>query len=189
MCYLNTGLLDEHETHLSKVHPYIYPSIHPSIHIWLYSPFFDLGRFFSFLDLYTQAIGLLGQEISPLQGRYIHTEQHKHRINAHTNSHSLSGIATHDPSVWTSEDISCLRPRDHCDRHIHICFLLTSIVFRKNSKINCGVGTLQYHQSPRQNSVPHRSRSGVHLPKKLKIAVGKTKTLWKLGVWENRSRC
>jgi hypothetical protein len=42
----------------------------------------DLGRFFSFLT-YTQSIGLLWRGISPSQSRYIHTEQHKHRINAH----------------------------------------------------------------------------------------------------------
>jgi hypothetical protein len=43
----------------------------------------DLGRFFSFL-IYTQSVGLLGLGISPSQGRYLHTEQHKHRINTHT---------------------------------------------------------------------------------------------------------
>jgi hypothetical protein len=36
---------------------------------------------------YTQSVGLLGQVISPLQGRYLHTEQHTHRKNAH-NRHS-----------------------------------------------------------------------------------------------------
>jgi hypothetical protein len=36
---------------------------------------------------------LLGQGINPLQGFYLHTEQHKHRINAHsTNIHALSSI-------------------------------------------------------------------------------------------------
>jgi hypothetical protein len=32
----------------------------------------------------TQSVGLLGREISRSQGLYLHTEQHKHRINAHT---------------------------------------------------------------------------------------------------------
>jgi hypothetical protein len=41
-----------------------------------------LGRFFSFL-IYTHSVGLLGRGISLSQGRYLHTEQHKHRINAH----------------------------------------------------------------------------------------------------------
>jgi hypothetical protein len=33
-----------------------------------------------------------------------------HRINAHTDIHALSGIRTHDPSVWATEDSSCRRP-------------------------------------------------------------------------------
>jgi hypothetical protein len=41
-----------------------------------------LGDFFNFL-IYTQSVGLLGRGISPSQGRYLHTEQHKHRIKAH----------------------------------------------------------------------------------------------------------
>jgi hypothetical protein len=53
-----------------------------SIYLWLYSPFFNLGRFFSFL-IYTQSVGLLGWGINRSQGRYLHAERHKHRINAH----------------------------------------------------------------------------------------------------------
>jgi hypothetical protein len=48
---------------------------------WLYSPL-DLGRFFSFLT-HIESVGLLGRGISPSQGRYLHAEQHKHRINTH----------------------------------------------------------------------------------------------------------
>jgi hypothetical protein len=66
-----------------------------------------------FLNL-RYSVGLFGREISPSQGRYLHTEQHKHRIN--TDIHALSGIRTHDPSVRASEDGSCLRPRGYCDR-------------------------------------------------------------------------
>jgi hypothetical protein len=55
--------------------------------------------------------------ISPSQGRYLHSGQHKYRINAHTNIHALSGIRTHDPSVRANEDSSRLRPRGHRDRH------------------------------------------------------------------------
>jgi hypothetical protein len=36
----------------------------------------DLGHFFSSL-IYTQSVGPLGRGISPSQGRYLHTEQHK----------------------------------------------------------------------------------------------------------------
>jgi hypothetical protein len=42
-----------------------------------------LGRFFSFL-IYTQPVRLLGWGISPSQGSYLHTEQHKNRINTQT---------------------------------------------------------------------------------------------------------
>jgi hypothetical protein len=85
------------------------------IHQWLYSP----GLFFSFIIFFTQTIGLLGRAISPSQGHYIHTGQHKHRINAHADIHALSGIRTHDPSVRVSEDSSCLRPRSPCGRQAY----------------------------------------------------------------------
>jgi hypothetical protein len=63
---------------------------------------------FQFHDIFTQTVGLLGRVISPSQGRYLHTGQHKHRINAHTDIHASNGIRTHDPSVRASEDSSCL---------------------------------------------------------------------------------
>jgi hypothetical protein len=47
--------------------------------------------------------------ISLSQGRYLHTVQHKHRINEYTDVNALSGIRTHDPSVRAGEDISYLR--------------------------------------------------------------------------------
>jgi hypothetical protein len=47
----------------------------------LYSPL-DLGRVFTFL-IYTQSVGFFGQGISPSQGRYLHTEQHKHMNYLH----------------------------------------------------------------------------------------------------------
>jgi hypothetical protein len=51
---------------------------------------------------YTQSVAPLGRGISPSQGLYLDTEQHKHRINAHnTDIHALSGIRTHDHSVST----------------------------------------------------------------------------------------
>jgi hypothetical protein len=49
-----------------------------ALSLCLYSPL-DPGRFF------TQSAGLLGQRISPSQGRSLHTEL-KHRINAHRHS-------------------------------------------------------------------------------------------------------
>jgi hypothetical protein len=55
--------------------------------------------------------------ISPSEGRYLHTGQHKDRMNPYTDIHDLSGIRTHDPSIRTSEDSSCVTPHGHCDRH------------------------------------------------------------------------
>jgi hypothetical protein len=54
----------------------------------------------------------LGRGISPSQGLYLNTGQHRHGINAQRQS----GIRIHDPSVRAGEDSSCLRPRGHCDR-------------------------------------------------------------------------
>jgi hypothetical protein len=49
--------------------------------------------------------------ISSLQGRYLHTGQHKHRINAHTDIHALSGIQTYDLSILAGEDSSATLAR------------------------------------------------------------------------------
>jgi hypothetical protein len=80
------------------------------------SPLLGPGLFFSFVIFF-----FLPRRdnslISPSQGRYLHTGQHKHRINA------LSGIRTHDPSVRASEDSSSLRPR--CHRVRPYCVYLT----------------------------------------------------------------
>jgi hypothetical protein len=54
---------------------------------------------FSLSWSFTHSVGLHGRGISPSQGRYLHTGQHKHRINAHTDIHASSGIRTHDPSI------------------------------------------------------------------------------------------
>jgi hypothetical protein len=53
------------------------------LYVWLYSPRLGLGCFFSFLILYT-VCRTPWTGISPSQGRYLHTGQHKHRINAYT---------------------------------------------------------------------------------------------------------
>jgi hypothetical protein len=53
---------------------------------------------------FTQTVGLLGRLISPSQGRYLYTGQHKHRTDAYTDIHALNGIRTHEPSVRASED-------------------------------------------------------------------------------------
>jgi hypothetical protein len=45
-------------------------------------PFFGPWPPFQFFCLFTQSVGLLERGISPSQGRYLQTENHKHRINA-----------------------------------------------------------------------------------------------------------
>jgi hypothetical protein len=71
----------------------------------------------SSVSKHTQSVGPLGRGISPSQGRYLHTELHKHRIN-HTHIHACSGIRIHYPSVRAGEDGSCLGQRDNCDRRL-----------------------------------------------------------------------
>jgi hypothetical protein len=55
---------------LKRITTYLY------IYLWLYN------RVFSFVSN-IQPVGLLGRGISPSQGRCLHAEQHKQRINAH----------------------------------------------------------------------------------------------------------
>jgi hypothetical protein len=88
--------------------------VYSFIHQWLYSPLLRPGLFFSFVIFFMRSVGPLGRGISPSQGRYLHTGQHKHRTKAHTNIHALSGIRTHDPGVRASEHDSCLTPHGHC---------------------------------------------------------------------------
>jgi hypothetical protein len=49
-------------------------------------------------ESYRQSVELLGRGISPSQGSYLYTGQHKHRITQ-TDIHAVSGIRTHDSSV------------------------------------------------------------------------------------------
>jgi hypothetical protein len=70
--------------------------------IYLSTALVDLGSFFNFWILYTAGMAPL-TGTSPSQGRYLHTEQQKHRINAHRH-HATSGIRTHEPSVRAGED-------------------------------------------------------------------------------------
>jgi hypothetical protein len=79
-------------------------------------PFVGLWPLLQFRNFFIHSVGLLGRVISSSQGRYLHTGQHKQRINAHTNIHALSGIRIQDPSFRAGKDRSCLRLRGHCGR-------------------------------------------------------------------------
>jgi hypothetical protein len=52
-------------------------------------PFVGPWPLLQFRNIFTQTVGLLGRVISPSQGRYLHTGQQKHRINAHTGIHAF----------------------------------------------------------------------------------------------------
>jgi hypothetical protein len=70
------------------------------IYLWLYSPSFGLGLFFSFLILYT--VGRTPWTGDQPFARPLPTHRTTHTQNKriHTpNIHALSGIRTHDPSV------------------------------------------------------------------------------------------
>jgi hypothetical protein len=57
---------------------------------------------FQFLHIFTESVGRFGRGISPSQDRYLHTEQHKHRINEHR----------HPCFKWDSKPrTQCLRGR------------------------------------------------------------------------------
>jgi hypothetical protein len=105
--YVLCSLTTLHKFIHSFIHSFVHSFIHSFIHQWLYSPLLGPDLFFSSVMFSTQTVGLLGQVISPSQGRYLHTD-----------IHTLSGIRTHDPSIRASEDSSCLRHRGHWDRFL-----------------------------------------------------------------------
>jgi hypothetical protein len=82
--------------------------IHSFIHLWLYRTLLGPDLFFSFVIFFCTDGRTPWMGISPSQGCYLQTEQHKHRINAHRH-----------PCIRASEDSSCLRPRGHHDRAAH----------------------------------------------------------------------
>jgi hypothetical protein len=120
------------------------------------------GLFFSFVIFFTQTVGLLGRVVSPSQGRYLYTGQHKHRINAETNIHVLNGIRNYDPRVRASEDSSCLRPRGHCDRQIIVISL--QYLYRKMNITDCSVrqaeARTEVHHSLLYSTFPDASHLG-----------------------------
>jgi hypothetical protein len=75
---------------------------------------YDLDRFFSFLILYT--VGRTPWTGDQTVARPLPIPRTTQTQNKHTDIYALTGIRTHDPSVRTSEDSLCLRPRGHCNR-------------------------------------------------------------------------
>jgi hypothetical protein len=78
----------------------------------------DDGRVFFEKEWVNKSLIFFTQTVELGEGSaYLHTEQHKHRINAYTDVHDLSEIRSYDSSVRASEESSCLRRHGHCDRH------------------------------------------------------------------------
>jgi hypothetical protein len=77
-----------------------------TILLWLYSLLLGLGRIFNFL-IYTQSVGLLGRGISPSQGRYLHTEQHKQNERTQT---SMPRVGFESTTLMSErgEDSKCM---------------------------------------------------------------------------------
>jgi hypothetical protein len=86
---------DGGEIYVTRCFIYLSMAVQPFIGPW---PLF----FFS--------LGPLGRGISPSQGRYLHTGQHKRRINAHRHA-----CLKRDPNP-RPQCLSGRRPRGHCDR-------------------------------------------------------------------------
>jgi hypothetical protein len=86
------------------------------IYNWLYSPSLDPGLFFGFVIFFVQTVGLLGRAISPSQGRYLHTGQHKHRINTQT---SMPWVGF-EPTIATFEQAKTARPLWSAHQHLVI---------------------------------------------------------------------
>jgi hypothetical protein len=82
-----SGVSSSHRYHNLSISLSVSLSLSIYLYLWLYSPCGPC-RFFSFF-IYTQSVGLLGRGISPSQGRYLHTEEHKHNKRKHI--HALSG--------------------------------------------------------------------------------------------------
>jgi hypothetical protein len=106
--------------------------IHSLIHLSMaLQPFVGPWPFVQCHDNFTQTVGLLGRVISPSQSRYLHTEQHKHRLNAH--KHPClewdSNLRSKRPNEWR-----LFRPCGHYDRHITI--QSGKIYFRRWMKIS-----------------------------------------------------
>jgi hypothetical protein len=84
----------------------IYLSIYLPVCLWLCSPSLDLGRFFSFLTLYT--VGKTPWTGDQPVARSLPTYRTTQTQNKRTHRYPCL--------EWDSNPRSCLRPRGHCNR-------------------------------------------------------------------------
>jgi hypothetical protein len=90
---------------------FIHSFIYSFIHQWLYRPLLGPGLVLSFVIYFTQSVGLLGRVISPLQGRCLHTGQHKHGINAYIHQTSMPWVRS-DPTIPAFEGAKTVHALD-----------------------------------------------------------------------------
>jgi hypothetical protein len=86
-----------------------------SLSLWLYSPW-NCGHFVSFLILYSFR-RTPWRGISPWQGHYLNTEEHKHRINAQRHQ-CLEWDSNPQSQCLNGRRGFMLRPLGHCDRQL-----------------------------------------------------------------------
>jgi hypothetical protein len=68
-----------------------------------------------FRNHFSQTVGLLGRVISPSQGRYLNTGQHRCRINVYTHQTFMPWVGF-EPIIPASGREKTVRPRGYCDR-------------------------------------------------------------------------
>jgi hypothetical protein len=106
-------MLKESLNYATTHQPTCFSLVNAQLSIYGSTALVNLGRFFSF-SIHTQSVDILERGMSPSQGRYLHTEQHKQRMNSHR--HPCLEWNSRDPSVRGGGDGSDLRPRSYCDR-------------------------------------------------------------------------
>jgi hypothetical protein len=74
-------------------------------------PFVGPSPLLQFRDIFRQPVGLLGRGISPSQSRYLHAEQHKHRINAYTHQTSMPWVGF-EPTIPAFERAKTIHASD-----------------------------------------------------------------------------
>jgi hypothetical protein len=91
-------------------------------------PFWSIGQIYQFLDKFTNGrTPWTGDQLvaRPLP-KHKTTQTEK---KAYTHQTSLSGIRTHDPGLWASEDRTCLRQLGYRDRldSIHLMLIFADV--------------------------------------------------------------
>jgi hypothetical protein len=71
---------------------------------------------FSFLIIFTVGRTPWTEDRAVARPLPTHRTTQTHHKSRHTDIHASSEIRTCDPRVRAGEDVSCLRPRRHCDR-------------------------------------------------------------------------